>query len=60
MDLQKDYEESDILLWVYYGKFKDFPIDYARACIINKCKKKTEKSETDSEWLREFKAKFDK
>lgn len=51
MDLQKDYEEKDILLWVYYGKFKDYPIDYARACIINKCKKKGDPSETGSQWL---------
>lgn len=55
MDLQKDYEEKDILLWVYYGKFKDYPIDYARACIINKCKKKDEPSETGSQWLDDLK-----
>lgn len=60
LDLQKDYEEKDILLWVYYGKFKDYPIDYARSCIINKCKKKNEVVDTGSKWLNDLKANLDK
>lgn len=54
-DLMKDYNESDILLCVYYGKFKDRPIDYARGMLINKYKKKDQPSETDSEWLNNLK-----
>lgn len=43
-DLMKDYEEKDILYWIYMAKFKDRPIDYARTCIISKCQKKNESS----------------
>lgn len=55
-DLKKDYDEKDILYWIYMAKFKDRPIDYARTCIITKCQKKN--VETNSEWLKKFKEKL--
>lgn len=55
-DLIKDYDEKDILYWIYMAKFKDRPIDYARTCIITKCQKKN--VETNSEWLKKFKEKL--
>lgn len=55
-DLEKDYDIKDICYWVYMSKFKDHPIDYARACIISKCKKKGES--TGSKWLDELKNKI--
>lgn len=56
IDLLKDYDRKDIQYWVFYGKFKDRPIDYARACVITKCKKKNE--ETGSKWLDDLKKKM--
>ena len=55
-DLLKDYEEKDIRYWVYMAKYKDHPIDYARACIISKCQKKS--VDTGSEWLNKLKEKL--
>ncbi|MBO7692430.1 MAG: hypothetical protein J6T10_07325 [Methanobrevibacter sp.] len=48
MDLKENYDEKDILHYIYIAKFKDRPIDYARVVIIKKCKKKNESS--GSEW----------
>ena len=55
-DLIKDYDEKDICYWVYMSKFKDHPIDYARACIISKCQKKN--VDTGSDWLNKLKEKL--
>lgn len=52
-DLEKEYDIKDICYWVYMAKFKDHPLDYARACVITKCKKKSESS--GSKWLDELK-----
>lgn len=52
-DLYKDYEVKDILYWVEFSKFKDRPINYARALIMKKCQKKNQ--ETGSEWLDKLK-----
>lgn len=54
-DLMKDYRESDILYWVCQAKFKDRPIDYARACLISRGKTKDTPLETESEWLKNLK-----
>lgn len=54
-ELEKEYYENDIVLCIYYGKFKDRPVDYARYLLINKYKKKEEPKETDSIWLKNLK-----